>query len=286
MKKLISLMMLSLLVLMGCSDTTQDSNTNDKALHLVYPDGVEAIAISTLSKIVLEEHGYGPVETTYLEVGLLWAALSKGDVDLYMDAWLPFTQENYWDKYGAKLEAIGVLFDHGTTGFVVPSYTPINSILELNDNVALFDGKIYGLGAGSGTNQKTNELIDLYGLNYTQLNTSESAMMAELRRAINSGEHVIITGWTPHYKWNKYDLKMLDDPKKVFPIDRIEIIGRNGFSDDHPELAKILPHFKLSIDELNELIDIIHEETTKDPNYSGAMKFYKKYQEKLDAIFI
>lgn len=39
------------------------------------------------------------------------------------------------------------------------------------------------------------------------------AMVIELRQAISNQEPIIVTGWTPHWKFIEFDLKMLDEPK-------------------------------------------------------------------------
>lgn len=282
MKKIIKTLFLSLsLIVAGCSN---GENSQDK-ITIAYPDGVEAVAITSFAEVLLHEHGYTHVEKNFLEVGLLWASLSNGGIDLYLDAWLPVTQESYWQKYGNKLEKLGVLNPNGTSGLVVPSYVEIDSVTELNEHVDLFEGKIYGLGAGSGTNAKTLEMIEAYGLQFEQLNTSEAAMLAELRRSISQEKPVIITGWTPHYMWSKYDLKMLKDPKEIFPKERMEIIARGGFSADHPDIAKVMSRFQLTDDELNELINTIEAIDEHEAEMIGARQFYEKYRDKFDAWF-
>ena len=39
-------------------------------------------------------------------------------------------------------------------------------------------------------------------------------MTVALGQAIKSMNHIVITGWTPHWMFAKYDLKYLEDPKK------------------------------------------------------------------------
>lgn len=274
--KTIAIAAVSLLTLVACGDN------QDKPVKILYPSWAEGVAMTHFAEYVLDNKGYA-VETTLIEPGPLYAALSKGDADLYLDAWLPHTHKDYWERFGDKLEVVGVAFDDASTGLVVPDYVEINSIDELNDNVEMFNGKIYGIGAGAGIHSNTIRAIEEYPLNYEQLTSSESSMMAELRRSIAAKEPIIITGWKPHYMWDLYDLKMLEDPNGIYLIDQIEILSRQGFADDHPEVALFFSNFQFDSDKLHELMSMVGEDD-RDPK-AGAKKFYEKYQTEIDSWF-
>lgn len=244
---------------------------------ILYPNWAEGIAISYLGKIILEEQKY-TVTLKRIEPGPVYAALSRGDADIYMDAWLPHTQKDYWKRYGKKLDIIGSVFEEGTTGLVVPTYVEINSIEELNDHKQKFDSKIYGIGVGAGIYYNTEKAINEYNLNFTQMASSETSMITALKKAVSQNEWVVITGWKPHFMWANFDLKTLDDPKGVYPTDEIKIISRKGFKEEKPQIATILENFKLSEELLNELMT----EVDRDPNPEiGARRFYEKYKKLL-----
>lgn len=244
---------------------------------ILYPNWAEGIAISYLGKIILEEQKY-TVTLKRIEPGPVYAALSRGDADIYMDAWLPHTQKDYWKRYGKKLDIIGSVFEEGTTGLVVPTYVEINSIEELNDHKQKFDSKIYGIGVGAGIYYNTEKAINEYNLNFTQMASSETSMITALKKAVSQKEWVIITGWKPHFIWSNFDLKTLDDPKGIYPTDEIKIISRKGFKEEKPQITAILENFKLSEELLNELMT----EVDRDPNPEiGARRFYEKYKELL-----
>ena len=244
---------------------------------ILYPNWAEGIAISYLGKIILEEQKY-TVTLKRIEPGPVYAALSRGDADIYMDAWLPHTQKDYWKRYGKKLDIIGSVFEEGTTGLVVPTYVEINSIEELNDHKEKFDSKIYGIGVGAGIYYNTEKAINEYNLNFTQMASSETSMITALKKAVSQKEWIVITGWKPHFIWANFDLKTLDDPKGVYPTDEIKIISRKGFKEEKPQIAGILENFKLSEELLNELMT----EVDRDPNPEiGARRFYEKYKELL-----
>ena len=285
MKKIMATVVAGLALLVGaCSDQTQ-STEGKQSVSILYPSWAEGVAITNLADVVLTQKGYD-VKTTLIEPGPLYASLAKGDADLYLDAWLPYTHADYWKRFGDQIEEVGVVFDDASTGLVVPTYVDINSIEEPNDNVDQFGGKIYGIGSGAGIHGMTNKAIENYDLDYEQITSSESSMMAELRRAVSAKEPIIITGWKPHYMWDMYDIKMLEDPKGTYQVDEIKALSRKGFSDSHPEVAGFLSQFSFSSDELHELMAMVSksEEEGKGAK-AGAEAFYTKYKDRIDGWF-
>jgi len=103
-------------------------------------------------------------------------------------------------------------------------------------------------------------------------------MVTALRKAIAQKEWIVVTGWKPHFMWSSFDIKMLDDPKKAFPIDSIDIVSRKGFTKDKPELAAFFKNFKLNEPMFNELMEEVAKD--KDPDV-GAKRFYEKYKDTL-----
>src|SRR5690606_8923039 len=57
----------------------------------------EAIAVTNMWAYVLEEGGMDVEVGSPLEVGPLYSALASGDIDLFLDAWLPLTHEDYME---------------------------------------------------------------------------------------------------------------------------------------------------------------------------------------------
>lgn len=273
MKKVL-LFILILLTLAGC-----DRRRKQDVL-ILYPNWTEGIAMTYLTKLVLEENGY-TVTLKRLEPGPIFAAISRGDADIYMDAWLPHTHKHYWERFGDKMEIAGVVYNNGITGLVVPSYVEINSIEELNDNKEKFEGgKIYGIAAGAGIHSNTEVAIKKYGLEFEQVSSSETSMLTATKRAISNNEWIAITGWKPHHMWNMFDLKPLEDPKGVYPTDEIKIISRKGFAEEQPELAEYFKKFKLDDQLIGELINDIAID--KNPEV-GIKVFYDKHKVMLNS---
>lgn len=282
MKKLkyyLSLIVASTLLFISCGGSAGSEN---EEVTILYPNWSEGVAFTYLAKVALEDKGYD-VELINLEPGLIFGELSKSNSkgDVFLDAWLPYTHEDYWRDYGDKLVVLGESFSEGTTGLVVPSYVTINSIEELNANRDKFDGEIIGIGSGAGIHRNTIRAIDEYSLDYEQISSSGPAMVAALEKATKNNEWIVITGWKPHYKWNNFDIKYLEDPKDIYPTDKCTIVSRRGFEEDKPEVADFFKKFNLSEEQLNGLMAIIESEGEED----GAEMWYKDNYELVNSWF-
>jgi len=89
--------------------------------------------------------------------------------------------------------------------------------------------------------QNTEEVITDYGLEYELVASSSAGMAAELRTAINKEEWIVVTGWTPHWMFARWDLKYLDDPKGVYGGEEyIGTLARKGLAEEKPGIYGIL----------------------------------------------
>lgn len=280
-KRLLSItVLLSLaLLIVSCGG---GAGSGKEKVTILYPNWAEGVAFTHLAKVALEDKDY-EVELINLEPGLIYGELSKSNSkgDVFLDAWLPHTHVDYWNDYGDRLEILGEAFSEGTTGLVVPSYVPINSIEELNANADNFGNEIIGIGSGAGIHASTLKAIDEYDLDYEQISSSGPAMVASLDRAVKNEDWIVITGWKPHYKWMNFDIKYLDDPKGVYPMDVCAIVSRKGFEEDMPEAAGFFKKFNLTEDQLYDLMATIDSEGEE----SGALQWYEDNKSIVDSWF-
>ena len=282
MKYLVSLLLAAAITLSMSSCGGSSSGGSSDKVTILYPNWAEGIAFTYLAKVALENHDYA-VDLINLEPGLIYGELSKSNSkgDVFLDAWLPYTHEDYWNDYGDDLVKLGESFSEGTTGLVVPSYVEINSIEELNDHRSRFGGEIIGIGSGAGIHRNTLRAIEEYDLDFEQVTSSGPAMVASLEKAMKNNEWIVITGWKPHFMWSKFDLKYLDDPKGVYPMDVCAIISRKGFEEDMPEVADFFKKFNLEEEQLYSLMAAIDEEGEE----VGAQRWYEANQSMVDGWF-
>ncbi len=223
-------------------------------IRIAYPNWAEGIAMTHLVAAVLEEKLNYEVELTQADPGTIYAAIADRDQDVLLDAWLPYTHEPYWERYGDRLVDLGPNFGYGVTGLVVPAYVDIDRIDQLNEIADELDGEIIGIDPGAGIYRNTTEAIDAYNLNLKQVASSGPAMTAALANAIDREEPIVVTGWKPHWKFGRFDLKVLRDSQGIYPIDACKTIVREGFRDDFPEVAQFLTNFTMPESHLLDLM--------------------------------
>ena len=256
----VSLVLVGGLVVCGCT-TTEDTGAvgQQKEITIGYVTWDSEIASTNVLMQAFEQAGYD-VELVAVDVGPLYQALAKGDVDCTVSAWLPGTHKTYMDTYGGDFVMAGKNLEGAKIGLVVPEYVPIDSIEDLNAEKEKFDGKIIGIEPGAGIMRLTEDAIEAYGLDFTLISSSSAGMAAELRSAINDGDWIVVTGWTPHWKFARWDLKYLEDPKGVYGGDEyIATLARTGLETDKPEAYTILTRFSWTPEDMESVMLAIEE---------------------------
>jgi glycine betaine/proline transport system substrate-binding protein len=209
---------------------------------------------SNVLKLVFAEAGYD-LEVQTVDVGLAFLAVADGSADAFVGAWLPTCHGNYLASYEDRMDFVRVNMEGTRCGLVVPSYVTIDSIDELNDVKDQFDGDIIGIEPGAGIMKGTEEAIDAYGLDYDLLTGSEASMLATLKGAMNDDEWVVVTGWSPHWKFVRWDLKYLDDPANVYGGEEyISTYVRSGFADEMPEAYAIFERFHWEASDMESIM--------------------------------
>jgi glycine betaine/proline transport system substrate-binding protein len=142
------------------------------------------------------------------------------------------------------------------------------------------DYKIIGIDPGAGLMKATAKVIDQYELaDWDLVEGSSAAMTATLKKAYDKEEPIIVTGWTPHWMFAKFDLKYLEDPNGVFGQEEtINTIVRNGLKDDMPDAYKVLDQFNWTPDDMNVVMNAVYE---GDNPEDAAAKWVEENAEKV-----
>src|SRR5690625_3234730 len=128
MKRVLGIMMvIAILFIAACSndngETTNgsDEGNTDEKIVFGQTGWSSTEAPTEIAKQILEEAGY-EVEVSILDQPVIFEGLQKEEVDFFMDAWLPYTEEALWDEYGDDMVKVAKSYSDAPLGWVVPSY--------------------------------------------------------------------------------------------------------------------------------------------------------------------
>ncbi|WP_020577977.1 glycine betaine ABC transporter substrate-binding protein [Actinopolymorpha alba] len=240
--------------------TAESGGGKDKTIRIGWIPWDENIVTSHLWKQALESKGY-KVELVQLDPGPLFTGMAKGDIDVFLDGWLPVTHETYWKQYSSQLEDLGIWYDNAKLALAVPDYVKdVKTIEDLKGKAGKFDGKIVGIEPGAGLMRVTEkDAMPAYGLDgeYQLVKSSTPAMLAQLDKAVKAKQPIVVTLWRPHWAYAKLPMRDLEDPKgSMGKAEQIHVIARKGFQKDFPEVAGWLSSFKMNDKDLGTLEDV------------------------------
>lgn len=253
-KLVLSILGLSLILVIGACNKEEAKETS--VIEMGQINWEENIAVTHMWKHILEAEGY-EVNFHLLDAGTIMAALANDELDINLETWLPIQDKFYYEEYADKINfSEETWYDTAKVGLVVPSYLEeINSIEDLNEHKDLFNQQITGFEPGAGTMEITEVLLKEYALDYELIASSEPAMLTEIKQAMDKQEAIVAPLWNPHRIFSELDLKYLDDPKKVYgDVEKIHHVTRLGFEDDFPEVSRWIKNWKMSDDEISELM--------------------------------
>jgi glycine betaine/proline transport system substrate-binding protein len=207
-----------------------------------------------VAKKIIEDMGY-TVKLQNADVGAVFAGLSKGDIDAFMDSWLPDMHKNYMEKYKNNLEDVSVSYPDGVLGWVTPTYVDnINSITDIKANESLYEGKIYGIEEGAGMTMTSRDMIEEYGLNLEYVASSEAGMLTQAKKIISQKKPVLFLGWRPHPMFVNFDLKVLADPKNFWKTSEVHVLTSNNLEEKAPDVYHFLSNWNIPVEDIEEMM--------------------------------
>ena len=256
---------------------------DENTITIGYIDWDEDVAVTNLAEILLEEELGYEVETTLSEVGPLYSGVATGDIDAFLDVWLPNTHASYWEQYQDEVVDLGRWYEGtATLGIGVPDYAEAQSIEDLNQYRDEFGGEIIGIEPGAGIMRIVEEnAIPGYGLDYELVESSTPAMISQLEQALGAGEPIAFTAWKPHWMFTAFDIRYLEDPEgEMGGPEELSAITREGLEEDAPEAFQFLDNINLTEQQLGELELAIQE--AGDPE-AGARNWLEENREVVES---
>ena len=261
MKKIIFSILVLTLIISGIGFGLRDATVNaDDTIVIGEPDWPGIEAKNAVVRFILENIGYD-VETTFARDAIILDSLSRGDVDIYMGAWLPQVLERRRDYVG-EFDYVTQNMTDGYYTMAVPEYVSeegVTSLADLDQYADHFDKKLYVGVAGWGTEVAMTEAVenDIYNLgDWEVITSSQSALITEVESAFEENEWIVFAGWEPHWMNEVFEMEYLDDPESlnISPYSWVDTLARPGLQDDHPDLYRFLQQFHINAETQQEWI--------------------------------
>jgi glycine betaine/proline transport system substrate-binding protein len=257
------------------------AEAQSKKVKIAYVEWSDAVVATNILKAALESKGYD-VTITPLAAAAMWQAVATGEADAMVAAWLPTTHASYYGQLKDKVDLIGPNVTGAKIGWAVPKYTDISSIEDLKTKASLVEGKVIGIDPGAGLMKASDKAIKEYGLPVKLVDGSDATMTAALKDAYDRKQPIVVTTWTPHWMFARWDMKYLSDPKNVFGGEEtVNTVARKDLKKDNPELHAILSKFKLSLDDEQKVM-VWNEEKGAKPAETAA-RWVKENPDKVKA---
>ncbi|ABF33225.1 TPA: ABC transporter permease/substrate binding protein [Streptococcus pyogenes] len=227
----------------GIMAMTSGMADKGETVNIAYVQWDSEVASTHVIAEVLKNEGYH-VTLTPLDNAVMWQTVANGNADFSTSAWLPVTHGQQYKKYQSKLDDLGSNLEGTKLGLAVPKYmTDVNSIEDLSKQA---DQKITGIEPGAGIMAAAKKTLKEYHnlSSWELVAASTGAMTTSLDQAIKKKDPIVVTAWSPHWMFAKYDLKYLKDPKETFgSTENINTIARKGLKKDLPNVYKIIDKF-------------------------------------------
>ncbi|WP_185984765.1 glycine betaine ABC transporter substrate-binding protein [Aureimonas mangrovi] len=254
MKHAIAAALLASAALAG-SAQAQGSGT----VNLAYVEWSDTVVATNILAAVLEDEGY-TVNMTPLPGAAMWQAVATGEADAHVAGWLPVTHAAYYEELQDQLEVLEPNIEGARLGWAVPEYMDISSIEDIAADPSVVNGQVIGIDPGAGLMAASERAIEDYDLDVTLVEGTDATMTAALQDAISREEPIVVTAWTPHWMFSRFDLKYLEDPQvSLGEEETVHNVVRAGLQEDMPDVYRIISNFRLTLPD-EEAIMLENEE--------------------------
>lgn len=258
----------------GVAPSGTSGGGDDKSVNFATVAGFDdTVAITGLWSVLLEEKGYS-VKTTTVDLAAGFSGIARGDLDGYLNAWLPSTHQAYIDKYKDDLVILDQpYFGNDELVLAVPESQPENTISDLVQNAAKYGSKIIGIEAGSGEMKILPDVLAKYDAQdkLSIVEGSTPAALAALKDGATNNKPVVIALWTPHWAFAAMPVKVLEDDRQGWPAaDGSHVVLSKEFAEKHTDIKGWMEKSKLTDDQYASLMLAVSE--AKDPA-EGAKKW-------------
>jgi glycine betaine/proline transport system substrate-binding protein len=221
--------------------------------------------------------GVGKISETQLDPATAWAGAARGDVQLLTEVALP-NQKELADKAKGKVSVVSQTYGDAKQGWFVPKYVVesggkaagLTSVTQLNQYKSVFDGKFYDDDPGYITTQENTKRLAGYKIDYQHVISSEAAALAQLKKAYDAKQPIVLYLYHPHWVFAKYDMVQLTEPTPytdgclttgsgacAMPAYSANIALSDSVAKQVPKFAALLKSLRISVPEMESMLKAV-----------------------------
>jgi glycine betaine/proline transport system substrate-binding protein len=197
----------------GCGDegSADRARPSGERLTIGYVEWDESIAVSNLTKVLLEELGYEQVELRRGEPEAIIRGVASGDLDAFQGVWMPNHEPLLKSLMGDEVALLNPwLIGPTRSSLAAPAYMGVRSLDEL-ENAGV--QKMIGVEPGAAPVESPT-LPSSYSLE-RNLYPNTSAMLSEIDRLYEAKVPFVFLAYSPHWMNEEFEFDYIEDPNQA-----------------------------------------------------------------------
>ena len=210
---------------------------------------------------VLEKEGY-TVEVIEGSHADIYPKVGSGEVDILAASWLPNAHAVLYKKVEASTFKLAKLYDDARLYWTVPAYVPAQEVSSIEDLLkpsvkSRMPSTIVSLPESTGLTILGLEVLKSYGLDaagYQLQAAPPGTWIGTFKTAYEAGNWVVFPLWQPQWINSVYELRVLEDPKRIFGTDSAYLRANQQLKSKlSPRTLAHLSNIRLSIAAITEM---------------------------------
>lgn len=265
-----------LLVLLLASCSAGPSGGGVSLRVTQFPWSAAKLTNAILAEIAAEHPELGVSGFDIIPVGtsMAWAGAQRGEVDLMAEVAMP-NQQTLAAKAAAQMVLVHQTYGDAQQGWFVPTYAlapgqplaGLRSVTQLNAYAGPLGGELVDSDPSFITTQQNAKRLAGYGIHLRQVTSSEAAQLAELRRAYERHQPILVYLYHPHWVFQEFQMTQLAEPNPpnpdcfttgngacAMPPYSAWTAAKKDLAQRAPRFWAMLQHFELTIPDVEAML--------------------------------
>lgn len=271
-----------------------------KAAEFTWP---AAKLTDTILQQITKQHpelGVSKITMTQLDPAPGWAGAGRGDIDVLTEVALP-NQQPLADKVKDEVSLLHQTYGGASQGWFVPSYAVepggklagLKSVTDLPKYKSQLDGRLIDADPGWVTTQQNKKRLEGYGVNFQHVTSGEAAELAQLKRAYDRKQPILVYLYHPHWVFTAFQMTQLQEPKPfkpdcfttgdgacAMPAFAAWVAARKDLQQRAPKFYAMLGKFEIPLADMEKMLKELDQE--KKPAEEVATAWIQANASKID----